>query len=363
MGNGDVPATMGSTLTIVLLGVAFAALQLAAGIVIGRYLPWRERRAPGAAADPVRLQRLARRLCQVTSRVADDVGQHQAHMEQATRDLLAAASADGSDVTEVVLATIAGVMKINERLQHRLSDAEEKLQRQARQIESHLTEARTDSLTGLPNRRAFDDELIRRLAEWQRKRNTFCLMLIDVDHFKALNDRYGHPAGDHVLRHLAEVLKASVREMDMVARVGGEEFAVILPSTASRDARQAAERIRATVARTPTRYEQAELHVTVSLGLAMVEQGEDYTTLMRRVDEALYASKRAGRNCGHFHNGQACERILPESTSRDVESPPGPSPPDGTPARSDPETGKASGADLAQLFNDLRARLAEVAEN
>jgi len=353
---------MGSTLTIVLLGLVLAVVQLAAGIVIGRYLPWGDRRGADLTSDPVRLQRFARRLHQMAARVASEVGEHQHQMEQANRELHALAAADGSDLAKMVLGTVAGVMKTNERLQARLTAAEDKLQRQARQIESHITEARTDSLTGLPNRRAFDDELLRRLSEWKRKRHPFCLLLGDVDYFKTLNDRYGHPAGDQVLRRLAEILKGTVREMDLVARVGGEEFAVILPSTLTSDARLATQRIRTTIAATPIRYEQTELHVTISLGLALVDRDDDHTTLLRRADEALYASKRAGRNCGHFHNGLTCEPILPDAAPPASSPPPGAIVLNGAAPTAGHDPSSAPGVEMVQLVSDLRARLAEIAD-
>lgn len=340
-------------MTIVLLAVIVGVVQLAAGVVIGRYLPGGER----GSVDPDRLRRFARHLCHMATRMANDVGEHKTQMEQVNRELHTLASTDSPALTQVVLGTIAEVMQINERLQNRLSAAEQKLQQQARQMESHITEARTDPLTELPNRRAFDDELLRRLAEWNRRRNPFCLLMVDVDYFKSLNDRYGHPAGDQVLRCLANVLRGTAREMDVVARVGGEEFAAILPSTPAQDGRQATERIRAAVAATPIRCDRAELKVTVSLGLAVVQAGDDYTTLIRRADEALYASKRAGRNCGHFHNGLTCEPILwdanvaasPSTTGNGPQTPPTAAPNDGT--------------ELLQAVTDLRSRLAEIADD
>jgi diguanylate cyclase len=226
-----------------------------------------------------------------------------------TKEFSSMKSADEPPLTEVFLTAVAQAMKVNERLQNRLSAAEERLQNQAQQIESHISEARTDALTGLPNRRAFDDELNRRVAEWQRKQTQFSLIMVDVDHFKALNDRCGHPAGDEILRQLAKVLRLTFREMDMVARFGGEEFAAILPSTSLNDGTRAAERVRKAVANFEFQLGQSIFQMTISVGLAAADADDDSASLVRKADEALYASKRAGRNCGYFHTGQTCRRI------------------------------------------------------
>lgn len=345
---------MGSTMSIALLAVIVGVVQLAAGIVIGRCVFSGERHAADRAIDPPQLHRFARHLCQMATRMANDVGQHKTQMEQVNRELHTLASTGSPALTEVVLNAIAEVMQINERLQRRLTAAEEKLQQQTRQMESHITEARTDPLTELPNRRVFDEELLRRLAEWNRKRNPFCLLMIDVDYFKSLNDRFGHPVGDQVLRRLAEVLRGTAREMDLIARVGGEEFAAVLPSTTAQEGRQATERIRAAVATIPIRCDQAELTVTASLGLAVVQAGDDITTLVRRADEALYASKRAGRNCGHFHNGLTCEPTLWDTGAATLPASAADEPPSPSAPPSD------DGAELLQAVSDLRGRLARL---
>ena len=125
-----------------------------------------------------------------------------------------------------VLTTLAEILRSNEELQQQLATAEVQLQRQAQELEAQTTVARTDALTELFNRRALDDELNRRLAEWHRRHSVFTLVMVDVDHFKKFNDAHGHQAGDDVLRGVAATLKSTMREMDMVARFGGEEFAL-----------------------------------------------------------------------------------------------------------------------------------------
>lgn len=307
---------MGLTTTIVLAGIVLGCLQLAAGVIIGRHFPLQ---GQGANDKPTlniaMLERLARRLGLLVNRVADDVGQHQASMARVNRELSQTEADDASTLAEAVLGALAQMVESDARLQERLAKAEQRLQQQAEQIQSQISEARTDSLTELPNRRAFRDELERQIAQWHRKSIPCSLLMIDVDHFKAINDRYGHPAGDHVLREIADVLKGALREMDLVARVGGEEFAAILPSTTLPQGVCAAQRVRKAIENHAFCFEQHELRLTVSLGLAIAEARDNSVSLIRRADEALYVSKDAGRNCGHLHDGQTCQRIDGDSAS------------------------------------------------
>jgi two-component system cell cycle response regulator len=124
-------------------------------------------------------------------------------------------------------------------------------------------------------------------------------MLVDVDHFKLVNDRFGHPAGDAVLRELAVRTVRQVRNVDLVGRVGGEEFVVVMPETSLADAMLVAERLRAAIADEPfiLQVKGQGLPLTVSVGIAMTGEGGDTReTLLKRADEALYAAKHAGRN-------------------------------------------------------------------
>lgn len=333
---------MGFSLPIFFVVLVLGILQLAVGVVFGRCLPVRKPNARHNRKNARRLRDFAARLYRLVTRVADDVGQHQTRIRQVNQELASALPEGGGGLTEFVLRSVAQIVQINERLQDRLSATEERLQQQTEQIQSQITQARTDPLTGLPNRRAFDDALARRVAEWKRKSVTFCLMMIDIDHFKQLNDRHGHPTGDHALRDVAEVLGGVIREMDMVARIGGEEFSVILPSTSSRDAMRSTERIRLAVASEKFAIDQTELPLTVSIGLTVVRSGDDAISLVKRADEALYCAKRAGRNCGFYHNGRECRRIDLIGF---------------TPAQA-----ATDGTEMSAVCGDLRDRLSEVTE-
>ena len=156
-----------------------------------------------------------------------------------------------------------------------------------------------DPLTGLSNRRHFLAALDQEIDRVTRAGDMALLLMIDIDHFKRVNDSYGHPAGDQVIRAVAQCLSACVRPMDTVSRFGGEEFAIILPSCQSVFGAQVAERIRERVAATPVVLDSGEmLHFTVSIGGAYAPQWLRFTAAawIERADEQLYRAKAEGRN-------------------------------------------------------------------
>jgi diguanylate cyclase len=166
--------------------------------------------------------------------------------------------------------------------------------------------SRTDPLTGIDNRRSFDDRLAMEMARTARYDVPCALVMIDLDRFKAVNDRHGHQAGDAVLRHVAALLEAEKRAGDMIARYGGEELAAILPHTAAADAAAWAERVRARLEREPTRWRDGVIAVTASFGVASAPpQQASAAALLEGSDRALYAAKQRGRNIvvanGTFH--------------------------------------------------------------
>lgn len=153
--------------------------------------------------------------------------------------------------------------------------------------------ATTDMLTGLRNRRAFESALDQELAIAERRATPLSLLIVDADHFKRVNDNHGHAAGDQVLQTLACLLEGVARTIDIVARVGGEEFAVLLPNTDEAGALAVAERMRVAVAEASW----PEAAVTVSIGSATRLRGETAASLGTRADQALYRAKESGRNC------------------------------------------------------------------
>jgi diguanylate cyclase (GGDEF)-like protein len=169
--------------------------------------------------------------------------------------------------------------------------------------------AATDALTGLPNQRACQDNLKRMLAQASRALSPLSAVLLDLDHFKQINDRYGHGAGDDVLAAVGEVLTGSLRASDFAGRYGGEEFLLLLPDTDSEGALQAAEKVRVAIEKIGV--PQVDRAITASLGVATYPADAlDSDTLVRMADRALYAAKRAGRN--------RVELAMPSSDATDL---------------------------------------------
>jgi diguanylate cyclase (GGDEF)-like protein len=157
--------------------------------------------------------------------------------------------------------------------------------------------ALTDPLTGLQNRRSLFELGRIEFSRAQRMQRPFCCMMLDLDHFKQINDNYGHPLGDQIIQEFAERCKSSVREVDLIGRYGGEEFLIFLPETDSQTAMQVAERLRASVEGMPIKVSGREINVTVSIGVSRTDENTlELETLIARADQAMYIAKHKGRN-------------------------------------------------------------------
>lgn len=202
-------------------------------------------------------------------------------------------------------ASVLGVV-LSLVLWHRFATAELlriKVQAQRQQLEAQNHQLQSmamhDALTGLLNRRAFEAQAEQAISRARRDGTSLAALMLDLDHFKRINDQYGHPAGDAVIKFTADVLSASVRDTDLVARVGGEEFMVLLPGTSPQAALEVAEKIRQRVMHTPQAVNATE-HVdsSVSVGVACFAPGKmcSFENLYAQADRALYEAKRLGRN-------------------------------------------------------------------
>lgn len=181
-----------------------------------------------------------------------------------------------------------------------LSERVANMEQEALGYREHLEEQRQkallDPLTGLPNRAAWSERVEREMLEWQAHGGHLAMAILDLDHFKRINDSYGHLAGDKVLKIVADQLRKRLRSHDFIARFGGEEFVLLLPQTSPAAAAQIAEMLRATVEACPFHFKGERVVITTSIGLGAFRPGERGDQVLKRADAALYRAKESGRN-------------------------------------------------------------------
>lgn len=295
---------MTNTVLMIVAGCLLGAVQLAAGVAIGL---WLRRSAPGSReVDLGRARSLALELHGLTQRIGLRMADHRNRFEAASARLEDVPADRHHPTTDLVVGVVGEILAANRQLQEELTAAENQIAEQSREIESHLTTSLTDSLTKLPNRRALDEQLAMRLSDYRKHGTPFSLVMLDVDHFKQINDVFGHKTGDDVLVSLAGAMRTSLRRQDFVGRFGGEEFAIVLPHTSLDEAHHALQKAREALSTLSDQFIQLQRPITASAGLASIEPGEDLPTLIERADQALYAAKRNGRNCTWIHDGDHC---------------------------------------------------------
>jgi diguanylate cyclase len=291
----------------VLGGCLLGAIQLIAGVALGMWLRRSDRaEAHRGRHDMLHASEIAQRLQALADEMSSSAHEHRSQLDRATQLLASGDAQSDESLAELVVGVIGDIVRANENLQTKLETAENRLEEQAAEIEAHISRSLTDPLTGLPNRREFNDRLEERMSAWNRRKEVFSLLLLDVDHFKKLNDAHGHLAGDQVLSALGRALRGSVRREDAVARYGGEEFAILLPNTSLDEAIRVGRHVRDAVAATAVQHNGQQFAVTVSGGLAMIGADERAESLIHRADAALYSAKAAGRNCAFVHDGAQC---------------------------------------------------------
>ena len=296
--------------TIFLLGLAVGTGLLVFGMLLGY---WFGKKTAPPQVDQSQFLSFVRNLSLWTSEFAGDVSKYQSQL-----DLISKQARNKSEAPrEEVLSMLSQIMSANQQLQQRLDDTEKRLESQTVQISSYLTEARTDGLTGLLNRRAFDKSTDELFAAWTGKKQRFSLGLIDIDHFKQINDTYGHPAGDAVLKHVAQLIQNELRESVCVARYGGEEFGVLMLASVE-DTSSALDRLREIVSNMEVVHEGKRISVTLSAGASEILPDEKIGKLVRRADEALYAAKLGGRNRVYLNDGRNCVLVTKAETSRAI---------------------------------------------
>lgn len=288
--------------------IAIAAALVAVAAAVAAVVGYRigRQRAPAADSDRVDQRRVLDLLRDLGSWTQEYRGGVSRYQSQLGEIHTAVRQHAGPDTTVGgVVPLVEQIMQTNQQLQSRLEAAERQLAQQTSELETYLSEARTDALTGLANRRAFDEQLDDRWEAFRRDQTPFVLALVDLDHFKSINDSYGHQVGDRVLREIARRMHEALDQSHLVARFGGEEFAVLMPAPMT-EAAAALDRFRRQNAGEPIECDGQTLKVTVSIGVAEAMGGSSLPhRLIQQADEALYAAKGIGRNRVYFHTGES----------------------------------------------------------
>ncbi|UZJ43881.1 GGDEF domain-containing protein [Marinimicrobium sp. C6131] len=222
----------------------------------------------------------ARDLSELKNQVASQLGQIRESLSQYQR-----AEAASEPLTDQ-LAQLAS----------RVKQMEDEAEENRESLRRHQHKALHDPLTQLPNREAYDERLAHEVKRWERYGHPLTLAVCDVDHFKRINDQFGHQAGDRVLKVISKAIRRRLREVDFFGRYGGEEFVILMPETRAQDALQVLDDVRAALADTAFNYRKEPLQITISLGISEFREGDTADRVFGRADQALYAAKAAGRN-------------------------------------------------------------------
>ena len=186
-----------------------------------------------------------------------------------------------------------------ERLVQRLSELEAETEQLRKKVSTHSLQALTDTLTGIPNRYAYEERLNQEYNRWKRYHQPLSLMVVDIDNFKHINDKYGHRAGDKALRIIANQLLKTTRETDLIARYGGDEFVLLLPETTDTGAMRIAEKLLDAIESCAFHFREKKVTITISCGISEFREGDSPADAFERADQALYKSKHEGRNQSH----------------------------------------------------------------
>jgi len=282
------------------IGTSLLMIGLGMGLWLGRKM------VPPPILDESRereqLIRFVKNFATWTTDFAGDFSKYQTQVR--TLSQRAESSSDKTSIKDVQ-ALLRQISEANGNLQSRLDNAEERLESQTKELASYLTEARTDGLTGLSNRRAFDQKLDEHFTKWMASKKVFCLALVDIDFFKKVNDTHGHPAGDAVLREIAVQLRQFATDRLEVARYGGEEFAIIMEQPLD-SAAKSVDQLRHSIQSREINADGKSVKVSISVGVSLILPDERIGKLVRRADEALYSAKLGGRNRVYIHDGKLC---------------------------------------------------------
>lgn len=298
---------------------ASVCVGLGAGFLVGRTRVAKSKEAKIAQQEREATLKLLVELLKSADQINNDVRCHNSEIQETAHHVESLqASGELESVKRALMGQITCLMTSNKRLQDDLVCTRYRMEEQAQEIDHARHEARTDTVTSVANRKAFDEKLHLLLDDWKRENKPFVLLLADLDHFKRVNDSHGHPAGDRVLKKVGSWLKEWVREGDFVGRYGGDEFAIVLPHTDLAAGMELAETLRCQAADHTSRValRGEEVSISLSIGVAAPLEGDSAESILCRVDRAMYQSKCRGRN------QVQCQELLQEQESPQEEDAP-----------------------------------------
>jgi len=282
------------------LPVALAVVTTV-GYVMGRCSSARPGKVDTHSKRELRRARcVARDLEKIARTVRKNLSRHHASVTKFRQRVDQLSEQEQAAAWKELCREAEGMLAPTMQLANQIANAYDQIRQQSHHLMA-VTDAHTDTLTGVANRRRLDETLEAQLALTNRYDNAFSVVIFDVDHFKRLNDRQGRPEGDRLLQRLARLLVQCVRETDIVARCGGEQFAVVMPLTDLDGACCFAERWRRRV--------EENLPATVSGGVTTALDGDTPDSLLARADAAMYSAKSAGHNCVFCHRGEQIEPV------------------------------------------------------
>lgn len=294
------PQEMSSILFVCIWSMATVGVGLVCGFFIGRFYT--------LSNEPKRLQKdreatltALLTVMNSTDQLNEDVDLHNNALQSAQEELETIEAEEAGQLVELqsaLMSNITRVVESNRQLENDLIVSKYKLEHQAQELDRTRKEARTDALCNVGNRKAVDETLQFMVSRYKSKAAPFGLMLIDIDHFKRINDTFGHQAGDEVLTSIAAALRECVRPEDFVGRLGGDEFCILLDGLTDDNAEAVGKRIRSTIELYDFSINNSgqSTVVTMSMGLAVCRSDDEVQTLYDRADKALYKSKELGRN-------------------------------------------------------------------
>lgn len=222
----------------------------------------------------------------------DSLDKLKSHMSQTISTIMTKVQDYTDKQMEIHDAQEREIAKLNEKIRETELVTNDLIE----ELSKTTLEAQQDPLTELPNRAAYDKRIVQEFERWQRYQHPLVIMVTDIDHFKGINDNYGHKAGDKVLHKVAQQLKASLRKIDFVGRYGGEEFVILMEKTTLKDAERIANKLRVEIEKMGFHFNNKPVQVTTSLGLTIFKEGDTPDSAFERADKALYESKNNGRN-------------------------------------------------------------------